>query len=243
LLCCSYAGGTSAVYRSWPSFVEPDIEVLAAEYPGRWSRIREPPFESLASIVDSLAQAVAPLLDRPIAMFGYSMGSLVAYELSRKLRADRGIQPLHLFVAAHPAPHLRRRNLLHSLDDKELLAGLADLYGPMPSAIASDPEMCALVLGITRADFRCGDGYHYEEDAPFRCPITAFGGDADPSVTVDELQGWGAHTTGFFASTILAGKHFFINDHSRGIIESVAAALEHASTPKGKLDSMQSACE
>ena len=106
LLCFPYAGGTATIYRAWPALLPSHIELIAVELPGHGARMAEPLYSDIAPLIDDLARQMPALLDRPIAFFGFSMGSLIAYELAQRLYQERGFELDHLCVAAHRAPQL-----------------------------------------------------------------------------------------------------------------------------------------
>ena len=85
-------------FRGWPDALTEKIELRVAQLPGRGSRLREGRFEQMKPLAETLAKALHPLLDRPFAFFGHSLGVLVAFEVARNLRA-RGFVPQHLFVS------------------------------------------------------------------------------------------------------------------------------------------------
>src|SRR5689334_6006959 len=109
LFCLPFAGGGAGIYRSWPEFFPADIDVLPVALPGREMRFAERPFERLSTLIPALAQAMEPLLDRPYALFGYSMGALIAHRLALHLSSRGFGEPAHLLVAAHRAPGVPRR--------------------------------------------------------------------------------------------------------------------------------------
>ena len=77
---------------------------------------------SLPELVERAAAALRHEISGPFAFFGYSMGSLVAFELARLLRRERGLEPEWLFVAAHGAPQIARRSpTMSGAPDFELL--------------------------------------------------------------------------------------------------------------------------
>lgn len=78
------------MYRAWGQIAPRQVAVCAVELPGRGSWIAEAPFIRLMPLVRALGDEIAPLLDRPLALFGHSMGGLVAFELARLLR-QRGL--------------------------------------------------------------------------------------------------------------------------------------------------------
>ncbi|MEW6241237.1 MAG: thioesterase domain-containing protein, partial [Chloroflexota bacterium] len=66
-----YAGGSPAAFNKWTA---KDIETYIAHYPGRGSRFNEPPMKRIDTLVENILQAIQPLLDKPFALFGHSMG-------------------------------------------------------------------------------------------------------------------------------------------------------------------------
>jgi hypothetical protein len=49
LLCFPHAGGSAAAFSRLSSFLTPDIELLAVEYPGRLERREDPPAEDISA--------------------------------------------------------------------------------------------------------------------------------------------------------------------------------------------------
>ena len=72
LFCFPYAGGGAATYHAWPGELPTEVEVCAVQLPGRASRSRESPYDRLKQLVEALAPAVLPYLDRPYAFFGHT---------------------------------------------------------------------------------------------------------------------------------------------------------------------------
>jgi surfactin synthase thioesterase subunit len=62
--------------------------------------------KELRPLVQGLATALRPALDLPVALFGHSLGALLAIELARELRRRRGPLPVHLFVSGRHAPQV-----------------------------------------------------------------------------------------------------------------------------------------
>lgn len=209
LVCFPYAGGGAWTFRGWPG-VPADGEAWAVELPGHGARIAEPPVGDLEALVAPLARAIAPLADAPLALFGHSMGALLAFETARRLRAEAGVEPVHLFVAGREAPQLpEARPPAHGLPDEELVAVLRDLDGT-PSEVLEDAGMMALMLPVVRADFRLVETYRYRAEAPLGCPITAIGGADDARVRPAMLAPWREHTRAAFALHLVDGGHFFL---------------------------------
>jgi surfactin synthase thioesterase subunit len=83
MFCFSYAGGGPATYLAWQAAMGPEIEVVAAQLPGRGARFREPPITSLTELINTLVAEIDFADPRPFVFFGHSLGALVAFELAR----------------------------------------------------------------------------------------------------------------------------------------------------------------
>lgn len=226
LFCFPYAGGNANVYRPWQEpLARVGIEVCPLELPGRLARLREPGFSVLEPLVEQLAEVLAPALSRPFAFVGYSMGALIAFELTRYLRRHRMPGPVRLLVAARPAPQLPSRGrALHELSDQALLAEIGAAYGALPEPVLADATFRAIVVEVIRNDLRLLHGYSYREETPLECPIVALGGNADPTVSIDELGAWQAQTENF-RMELFEGGHFFLNPCRGKILEEICRAL------------------
>ena len=83
LLCVPNAGGGTALFRTWPKHLPPNIGVFPVILPGQGSRLYEHPPTETETIIEDLCCALTPYLSEPFALFGYSMGALIAFELAR----------------------------------------------------------------------------------------------------------------------------------------------------------------
>ena len=226
LFCFPYAGGGAAVFHRWPSRLTAGVEVCAVQLPGRGARYREPAFTSMADLVEAAAKALLPYLGRAFALFGHSMGALVGFELARRLRKDHHLRPVHLFVSGREAPQTPFHNRpLHALPDEEFVAELAALNGT-PKEILGNREMLEFVMPALRADFRLSETYLYQAEPPLECPISAFGGIADPRVRPPYLDAWREQTTAAFRRTMMPGDHFFLSSAEPQLLAALSRELD-----------------
>ena len=250
LLCFPHAGGGASAYRSWTRAAPPELEVCPVQLPGREARIREAPFRRVDEAVAALLEVVRPYLDRPYALFGYSMGALLAYELTNALVRSGSPSPVALFAAAAGAPGFAgvddtdaladsptdartdarsggnpqsHRNL-HALPDAAFKEALRDLSGT-PDAVLEHEELMELMLPVLRADFELHETYQPGSAQPVPCPLVAFGGDDDPNVSVNELTAWEGFTAGAFRHIVYPGHHFFFETAGDDILAQVAQTL------------------
>lgn len=225
LICFPYAGGGPSLFRSWPFDLLRNIEVCAVQLPGREARMKEPPIADLRLLVAELLDEIEPSLDRPIALFGHSIGGLVAFEFARELRRRYGVEPVHLFVSGCPAPQLTDEDRLSELPDGEFLERMRRFNGT-PKEILEHAEMMELVLPTLRADFSLRDTYVHRPERPLDCAIAAFGGMADHAVGFDKLEPWNVHTAEGFQLWLFHGDHFFVRTAQAAVVEAVMLVLQ-----------------
>lgn len=221
LVCVPYAGGGASAYAQWAQVLAPDLEVHAVRLPGRESRLSEPPLTAVEDAVAALGEELLATIRPPFALFGHSMGALIAYELTRWLRAMGGPAPERLLVSGRQAPHLPRRvRSPYDLPDAQFIETLRSLGGT-PEQVLDDAHVMRLLMPVLRADFKLNDAYQHRPGKPLDCPVTAFGGWDDPVVGVDGLQAWQAHTEGPFTLHMFDGGHFFPHSAQRELLRVV----------------------
>ena len=230
-----YAGGGPAAFSRWTAEFPATIEAWIAHYPGRGSRHNELPIKQISALVEKLSEAIQPLLDRPFAFFGHSMGGLVAFELVKYLRDNDSSQPANLFISACGAPHLPDPHQpIHALPDAEFVHALKELNG-IPSELLDFPEIIEVLLPALRADFEIVESYRYTPNKPpLDILIVAYGGLNDPRISREQLEGWATQTNSDFKSIYFPGDHFFINVAKDEIVRSIARELMSSPAMKDK---------
>lgn len=227
LFCVPYAGGGAQVFQQWPDLLPSSFEVWAVNLPGRGKRLIEPPIGDIASLVTDLAEALVPLLDKPFALFGHSMGAFVAYETACTLRRTAARLPIHVFISGCFAPQVPDPHPIHHLPHDEFLSELRRLGG-MPKEVLESEELMELILPSLRADFTATEQYMYGGEPPLPTAISVFGGRRDPLTTKETLEAWRMHTTNYFSMRMLPGDHFFIHSTQNLLLDLLASELQRA---------------
>ncbi|MGY0017683.1 thioesterase II family protein [Streptomyces sp. YJ-C3] len=204
-----HAGGTATLFHGWAARLPRGVELLATQYPGRQERLAEPCAENMAELADRITDALQPELGVPLALFGHSLGSAVAYEVARRLDERHGVVPELVIVSGRGAPHTERGGTLHLLDDDRLVASARGL-GDLGSAVYDDPDLRPLLLPSLRGDFRLIESYRPTDPAPLRAPLTAVGGVSDPGCSLADLLSWQPLTTSTYEHQVFPGDHFYL---------------------------------
>lgn len=224
LFCLPHAGGSAVFYRPWPMEIGPAVEVHAVQYPGRADRLTEALVGDAHRLARLVAGAMAPLMDRPAALFGHSMGAVLAYEVARLLQ-ERGSAPVHLFVSGARPAHRRGEERVSDGGDDAVVAEMVKLGGT-DAEILQDPELRELVLPYVRNDFALIENYAHRPGTRLTVPVTSIVGDADPHVTPDQAAGWAELTGGRFAQKVMTGGHFYLVEHQTAVIAEILRTLE-----------------
>jgi medium-chain acyl-[acyl-carrier-protein] hydrolase len=214
LFCFPCAGGDIWLFQDWWRRLPREVDLCLVRLPGRAGRILERPFMTLPPLVSALAQALNQYQNIPFALFGHSMGALVAFELARYLRRNEKISPTHLFVAACRAPQLPAESPpIHNLPDALFVAELVRRYGEVGNML-QNRDLMRLVLPTVRADVSVCENYVHIGEPPLHCPIAAFGGIGDSVADPMSLEAWRWHTSVSFSLQLLRGNHFLMNSQS-----------------------------
>lgn len=227
LLCLPYAGGGSAVFRPWKNQLPASIGLSCVQLPGRETRFAEPPVTDITQMATQIMTELMPLLAKPYALFGHSMGALLAFELVRQLQSRQMPLPQHFFASGRAAPQ-RPRTLppLQRLPDWEFVQALNERYGGIDPVVLQHQELLDLLLPALRADIIAVENYGYQPlPLPLGCPLTVYGGSHDPQVSPLDLQDWRIHTQQSFQVEILPGGHFFLNESRLPLLDSIAKIL------------------
>ncbi|WHT21550.1 alpha/beta fold hydrolase [Crossiella sp. CA-258035] len=224
LFCFPHAGGTASAYRLWPPLLPAGVEMLAVQYPGREERFGEPALTTMAELVNGLVTGLRGELDRPFVFFGHSMGAAVAYEVALVLQRLGLPAPQRLVLSGKEAPEHVTPGAVHLRDDDGLAAELTALGGT-GAAVLEHPELRELLLPIVRADYRLIETYQPTQAPPLTCPITAFVGDADPELTIEQARDWGRSTSGEFDLQVFPGDHFYLNDGRAQVVSALTRRL------------------
>ena len=210
LYCLPHAGSGAAVFYRWRRMLAASgVNVCPVMLPGREVRLGEPLAVRVEEIVEGLQAEVAGELERPYAIFGHSMGALLAYAWARRIVEGGSPAPLGLIVSGRNAPQTVSAGSLHRLGDEAFVEALRVQYGGVPDGFLEDSDLREVFLPILRADLEVVETYRFVKGTRLACPVTAIAGSEDRSVSDEGLAAWSEVTSGAFSLERVAGDHFF----------------------------------
>ncbi|MFJ2367236.1 thioesterase II family protein [Pseudomonas sp. NPDC087697] len=227
LLCLPYSGASAMVYSRWRRKLPEWVQVKPVELPGRGARFDEPLQTDMRQLAMQLAREQRSSLKTPYALFGHSLGALLACEMAHAFRVLGAPEPVALFASGTAAPTMRSdydRGFSEPKSDVQLIEQLRSLSGTSEEVLANQ-ELMSLTLPILRADFLLCGRFQPPERPRLKCPVHVFGGKADRAST-EQLIGWSQETQGSFSVDMLAGGHFFIHEHEAKVLRAIKGHLE-----------------
>ncbi|MGW1171024.1 thioesterase II family protein [Streptomyces sp. NPDC002550] len=235
-----HAGGSGLMYQNWPARFPAGWRVTARDAPGHGTLMGQPPLSDGDSLVAHHLDRLIPELDAsraPFALFGHSMGALVAYEVARRLTA-RGRPPVWLGLSACGAPRPDGppvRVPARELSDEELRVRVARLGGTPPKVL-NHPGLWRYFAPVIRADLQLVESWRQAPAGePLPVPVSLFGGAEDAVVGLAALERWSGQCARLLATHVFPGGHFYFQDDLDAVIRAmtydVTEALRLSSAP------------
>ena len=206
-----HAGGGASYYTSLLPYLNQTFNIYLIQLPGREYRIKEKAYDKLEDLLEDLESALLPHLDRPFMFLGHSMGAMIAFELTNRIKRFYGKRPKHLFLSSMRAPHLSTKEDYHLLPDKQLLSKIFDLGGTSPE-VSHDEKLLAMMLPTLRKDLTLCDNYRCPKNLDLDIPVTILGGYRDNAVSVKDLLAWNSCFGDKFKVRLFDGGHFYFKD-------------------------------
>lgn len=223
LICLPFAGGNQYSYNQFLPFVGTDIHLIPLDLPGRGKRIAEEPLTTIDQMVADIMTSIRPYLNSRYAIYGHSMGSLLAYAVTHKIIASNMPQPIALFLSGRPAPSIvPREPLRYLLPKDDFLASLRKLGGL--ENLFANQDLIDFFEPILRKDLQAVETYPYQNRQAFDIPMTVIAGE-DEEISDEELLAWQKESKHPIDMIRFPGNHFFIFDHAEEIMEIMSTKL------------------
>ncbi len=228
-----YMGGGATSFARWNDHLPDSIEVIPVHLPGREDRADEESLSDITKLVKEIADAMEPLLDKPFALYGHSIGAAMAYRLDAELKR-RKKDAEHLFLAAWFGPrqtspfdtirsvtsdqlmHESARemiyNHLRTLEIDEKVISNRPLMDEMMPSIRAD-----IIMGINMEKERFGE--------KTETPVTAIAGKKDTVFTMDSIKKWESFAQKEYQFREVDGAHLFMGENRHEVLEIIKETL------------------
>jgi surfactin synthase thioesterase subunit len=224
LLCLPCAGASATMYLRWRRLLPRWIRIVPVELPGRGSRLAEPLVEDFDALVAQICAEQAEALRGDFAIFGHSMGALLAYGMTRRLRSMGRALPLALLACGSSAPSQRDpARFADKTDDASLTADLRQ-QGGTPEEVFASAELMRITLDVLGADYRVCEGFRYPGEAPLPMPVHVFAGRED-DIDAARIHAWSVEAGGAYSLDWFDGGHFFIRQHEAAFLAALVRRL------------------
>ena len=213
LFILPYAGGSIAAFKRFTEHIDNAIEVIVVEYPGRGTRAKEPLVENFNELLSDAVSFCRErrVTDLPFAVMGYSMGSILAYEIAAHNEIEGALE--HLFIAAEISPKFRSAELSNigtATDD--MILERAKMLGGLNESILLNKRFAEIYISPMLSDYRNFFGYRYGKDAgKIKADATFFYCEKD--TPKKKMEKWNDLIDGNTVFYEFGENHFFINHH------------------------------
>ncbi len=231
LLCVGGAGTGPSEFAGWSTELPGTVELWPAQLPGRERRIREAPARCIDELADDLAEEMSRFSDPslPWALFGHCFGSLVVYEVAKRIV---GVLPTcGLIVSSMVVPHRQGERLPVRRSEEDMLLDWVRSAGGTDATLLDDPRFASWLAEDLRVTLRIRQEYSPRRPAPLPCPILAIGGAGDPDALPEDLAQWCEYTSKSFAYQQIGTGHFFLRASRSDVVGAVAAQLDDWTAP------------
>lgn len=224
LLCLPCAGASATMYLRWRRQLPQWLRLVAVELPGRGSRLAQAPVEDFQQLVGQLCEEQVQAMSGSFALFGHSMGALLAYGMAQRQRALGRPLPLALVVSGSPAPQQRQVGRYRATFDDAALTADLRRQGGTPEEVYASPELMRITLDILAADYLVCASAPSGPAEPLPLPLVALAGRQD-AIAAPRIEAWAAHAGAGFALDWFDGGHFFIRQQESQVLAALHRRL------------------
>lgn len=220
LFCIPHAGGTAASYLQWKIFLDKNIEIIPVELKGRGIRMNESFYENIQEAVDDIYLFIKKNINNSsYAIFGHSMGALLAFEVVHKIQSEKCPLPVHMFFSGRNPPHYRDEDVDFYLQSDQTLINEFIRIDKKQEKIFKDDNIKSIFLPIIRADYKILCLYDYmQKSDKINCDISILNGKDDLSINNDTMGDWKNYSSKRCELIFFDGSHFFVYENKKNTV-------------------------
>lgn len=234
LFCIPYSGGSSSIYFKWKRLLNENIDLRPVETAGRGRRMKTSFYKDIAAAADDISNIIlSELGEEPYAIYGHSLGSLLAFETYYCLKKKGAHEPIHIFFSGRKAPNeMGDKTEFYKLPERRFLEVLFE-YGKSNYELMQSRELLDIFIPILRADYRIAETYEYaEHKMKIMCDFTVVNGKNDFSIMKSDMNMWKSFAGKNYTITYINGEHFFITDNCKDTVDLINSVLSRPQIQK-----------
>lgn len=233
VIALPFAGGNKYSFNAIQKHVPKELDWITLELPGRGNRFKESLLDNIDHMIDDLLRQIMPhIQDGNYIIYGHSMGTLLGYELTKRIIKNKLKLPMYLFFTGRGAPGFKKTKNKKSILPKDAFWKEVSEMGGLPKEVFQHDELLDLYFPIMKSDFKAIEDYEFNAmEHPFIIPIHVFMGDNEIGEEEDKtplvsMKAWSNETACSFSFELLKGDHFFILKHPKTIVETICNAFK-----------------
>ena len=232
IIAIPFAGGNKYSFNEIQKHIVQDFEWITLELPGRGSRFDEPLLDKVSDMVNDLYRNIQiHISGGDYILCGHSMGTLLGYELVKKMIRNNLKLPTCLFFTGRGAPEYSRLLNKKSILPQESFWKEITKIGGMPKGILDQRDLLDVYYPILKNDFKAVENYIYTKSKiPFSIPIhIVMGedelGEGEEKTSIHDMKAWANETDATCSFEVVPGNHFFVLDEAKMIAQKIMNAF------------------
>src|SRR5688500_7176207 len=218
------AGASAAMYLRWRRRLPSWVQVQPIELPGRGGRLHEAAETTFEPLVELLSDELETCPPQRYALFGHSMGALLAFGIAHSLYKRKRLLPVALLISGCAAPSRQDwRRYADKNTDESLIADRRK-QDATPEEVFETADLLSMTLSLMRPDYRVCSSFRYKKMSPLPIPIHVFGGSAD-EIHESKLEAWQCESSADFSLDLFEGGHFFLRQQEETFLSVLAQRL------------------
>ncbi len=213
MIAFPHAGGSAMAFQRWGKLLSQDIELFAVQYPGREERADEALLCQPQTLLNELQQALVTPQDKPLILFGHSLGGRLALAVALMLPQP----PLQLIISSCSSPYRARHEHLLRMSRNALLDALL-ASGGISDTLRNERVLLDFYLPIIRADLLLSSQLTFPQSTCYQAPLAVFQGNRDNWTDEQDLADWRQIASGEFQQHSFEGGHIYLEEQCDSVI-------------------------
>jgi len=229
LFCLSHAGGSAITFNKWRQYLDRHVRLIPLELPGHMSRAKEPLTSNYTYIMNDLQCKIIEVIgpsDMQYAIYGHSLGAVLAYECYVNLQ-NQGVRlPEHIFFAGSWPPYeINIPDNDMCLDNVDIFTKIVKERGLVNPSISDNSEIGSYFIELIRSDLQLMSNVPRLEPCNIQANITILWGSEDMRVPYESLLGWNQVAKANIRFVCVDGSHLFHLENPQDTVQIINQIL------------------